>query len=1050
VDLNSESYWNQRFAQGWATDGGPEQTRYFAETTLTALPEWLLDAVRDDGLDVVDWGCAEGDGVQAWADRIGASKVSGVDFSQVAIETARSRRADLRFDCADWLVETADERFDIVFSSNTLEHFADPKLILNRIAERAVCAVILCLPYREMNRHSEHLTTFTAENIPSELGNGFQLGWSRVVDCSADRPLVWDGEQIVVVYAAPRWLARLGLKPGGVKTATEPILPRRDPGALLRNKRLATSFLRVWKTQGPRAAVAKAAAVVYRHAPTGHRASSSARKAAVQGRDDRRRYVASYLAGRIDREDARIARTVVTPELQLSGKVVIYPLTYPLALTQRPDHVLRCLANRGYTCFMLQFDDDPPFARELGPGVYLTNIFAGLIYLFSRVPAVLYLSSPFYGFLTEHLTCAVTVYDVLDDLAVLVSDGSGAMDLEHLRLLAEAEVTIYSSQLLQEANRAIDDGAGLLVQNGVWEQDFFVGATEREQVLNLRQREDEVIIGYHGVITELLDWQLLHELLEIPKVRLVLIGPIASFGAPESGEALAHKTAVLASARTTHIPPVPYSDLKYHLAGFDAAIVPFTVNTKTDPVLPVKMFEYMAVGLYVFATRTKTLEAFADVVDVAEAAAIPDRVRSWIDRADRGRPVDTYGVTLRNANWQRQMDPVIDKLPALERSQGATYDRRPRVDLVNVAFFDAAGEILHSGGAERYIFDLCQVFLEMGWQPRILQIARVAFERDYRGVPVIGIPLDGWRDFRAVSQRYRRTCADTDLIVASPVELACALGGRRVVGISHGIHWDVESRALTNPMDVHDRASLFDALKVCQQVVAVDTNFINWTRTQDWALAAKVRFLPNYFDSAQFTPREKDFGGALRFIFPRRLYRARGIHLVVGAFHRVLADNAEAELHIVGQAVREQEDEVRHQVSELSKAFPGRVRWSQLQMEDMNEAYSDSHVALIPTTESEGTSLSCIEAMATNNAVIATNIGGLPNLIINDYNGLLIDPTEAALVAAVGKLLADRESVARMARRGLDVATAFEKQRWVEGWREIILEQPIPVSGRAR
>ena len=43
----------------------------------------------------------------------------------------------------------------------------------------------------------------------------------------------------------------------------------------------------------------------------------------------------------------------------------------------------------------------------------------------------------------------------------------------------------------------------------------------------------------------------------------------------------------------------------------------------------------------------------------------------------------------------------------------------------------------------------------------------------------------------------------------------------------------------------------------------------------------------------------------------------------------------------------------------------------------MNEIYNIADIVVIPTTINEGTSLACIESMATARAIIATNVGGL-------------------------------------------------------------------------
>lgn len=75
----------------------------------------------------------------------------------------------------------------------------------------------------------------------------------------------------------------------------------------------------------------------------------------------------------------------------------------------------------------------------------------------------------------------------------------------------------------------------------------------------------------------------------------------------------------------------------------------------------------------------------------------------------------------------------------------------------------------------------------------------------------------------------------------------------------------------------------------------------------------------------------------------------------------------------------------------------------------MPEVYRRADIVLVPTCYSEGTSLSCLEAMASGCAVIATNVGGLPELIINRFNGLLIAPEAEALAEALTQLIEQPE-----------------------------------------
>lgn len=212
--INTDNYWDGRFSTDWEAFDGPRQSRFFARLAIENLPRWLFDQIRQQGLSLVDWGCAQGDGTDCLASHIDARQLTGVDFSAVAIEQASVRYPKLQFLNENWLEgeQASPRQFDIVFSSNTLEHFHAPYEILQTLAQRAGKAVVLALPYREMQRIDEHFYSFLPENIPLVLPNGFTLAWSRVVDCRTLPGALWGGEQVVLVYAAPAWLNQLKLR----------------------------------------------------------------------------------------------------------------------------------------------------------------------------------------------------------------------------------------------------------------------------------------------------------------------------------------------------------------------------------------------------------------------------------------------------------------------------------------------------------------------------------------------------------------------------------------------------------------------------------------------------------------------------------------------------------------------------------------------------------------------------------------------------------------------------------------------------------------------
>lgn len=210
---NSESYWDMRFKDNWESCDGPWQTRFFYQVAVANLPSWLMQQLKSQPLTLVDWGCAQGDGADVWASYVGADRLAGVDFSAVAIEQASVRYPSIRFLHEDWLAESQDETgtYDIVFSSNTLEHFHSPYTVLPQLTRRARKAVILTLPYREVERIDEHFYTFLPENIPLLLANGFRLSWAKVVDCRNLPKTQWGGDQVILVYAAADWIDGMGL-----------------------------------------------------------------------------------------------------------------------------------------------------------------------------------------------------------------------------------------------------------------------------------------------------------------------------------------------------------------------------------------------------------------------------------------------------------------------------------------------------------------------------------------------------------------------------------------------------------------------------------------------------------------------------------------------------------------------------------------------------------------------------------------------------------------------------------------------------------------------
>ncbi|MCL5984420.1 MAG: glycosyltransferase family 4 protein [Candidatus Thermoplasmatota archaeon] len=81
-------------------------------------------------------------------------------------------------------------------------------------------------------------------------------------------------------------------------------------------------------------------------------------------------------------------------------------------------------------------------------------------------------------------------------------------------------------------------------------------------------------------------------------------------------------------------------------------------------------------------------------------------------------------------------------------------------------------------------------------------------------------------------------------------------------------------------------------------------------------------------------------------------------------------------------------------------------------------AYREAEMLVLPS-EYEAFGLVLLEAMAQGRPVIATRVGGMPEVVAEGRNGILVpsrDPT--ALQAAMERLLSDRELAQRMGAYG--------------------------------
>lgn len=184
----------------------------------------------------------------------------------------------------------------------------------------------------------------------------------------------------------------------------------------------------------------------------------------------------------------------------------------------------------------------------------------------------------------------------------------------------------------------------------------------------------------------------------------------------------------------------------------------------------------------------------------------------------------------------------------------------------------------------------------------------------------------------------------------------------------------------------------------------------------------RISVIANGVDTEMFSPRpSRPTGdGPLRVITAAQLIERKGLR------HLIAALSLRESLTICGTGP--QEAELRSLAVSLQAPvhFAGAVK-----PEDMPGRLADSDIFVLPSLQ-EGLPLALLEAMASGLAMIATPVGGIPSVLREGENALLVEPGRPAAIREALDRLRDpllRERLGGAARR-----TALE-HGWAAVWR---------------
>lgn len=382
--------------------------------------------------------------------------------------------------------------------------------------------------------------------------------------------------------------------------------------------------------------------------------------------------------------------------------------------------------------------------------------------------------------------------------------------------------------------------------------------------------------------------------------------------------------------------------------------------------------------------------------------------------------------------------------PAAFRRFERLGDGGPRL---NVCFLSRECPPDDCGGVGRYSFDLASGFASAGHAVHLITSTADGSRVDYedgvwvhrvaawnRWVPELdGVPLRP--NLLHVAAAYHEVCRVHERLpvdlVSAPLWLCegvvCSLDDRFPTVLTlmtamktiAGMHPSWADSPATRQLIALEDATVARA----RHVHAISEGILRQVRAAYRVNATDVFVAPlGVRDRAYAYPR-RVADATLRILFVSRLERRKGVDVLLTAAAELLAefrgltfvlvgrDTPHTELATTYRAAFEREH-ARNRALRERVVFAGEVP-----EERLYQHYADADVFCLPSRY-ESFGLVLLEAMMFGLPVVATAVGGVPEVVEHEGNGLLVEPENPrALAAALGQLIRDADLRARLGRR---------------------------------
>lgn len=210
--------------------------------------------------------------------------------------------------------------------------------------------------------------------------------------------------------------------------------------------------------------------------------------------------------------------------------------------------------------------------------------------------------------------------------------------------------------------------------------------------------------------------------------------------------------------------------------------------------------------------------------------------------------------------------------------------------------------------------------------------------------------------------------------------------------------------------------------------IIVPSNYLKKIATNWGVDNKKIKVIYNSFSPPQNIPKSKKEEDIILFT-SGRLVPWKGFKELIAYMPKLIHKYKNIRLIIAGDGPRRQEltDEINKSKLKNYIKLVGR-----LSKEEIYKKIRNSQIFIL-NTKYEGFSHQLLEVMYLGTPIITTNIGGNPELIVNNESGILVSPNnEKEIFSAISKIISDVEFTKKIKNNAHEKAKQFSQNNMID------------------